>query len=426
MNLVSLSWSYIRAQRLGTALNLLLLALGIATIVILLLFSHQLEERLRRDGEGIDLVVGAKGSPIQLILSSVYHIDVPTGNIALHDAQQLMRNPAVKQVIPLALGDSHHGFRVVGSTHEYLAHYGAELAEGRLWEKPMEAVLGARAAARLGLTVGGRVVGAHGVATEGAIHEEYPYAVVGVLKPSGSVLDRLILTSVESVWVVHEEHQQRPALDLTKAGSRAVPPADHPEKGNAAREHTEADKHDEERELTALLIQYRSPLAAATLPRFVNSQSALQAAAPAFETARLLTLLGVGLDTLRAFGLLLILTAGLGVFIALYNALKERRYDLAIMRTLGASRAKLLQHILLEGLLLIFVGTVIGMVLGHVVAEALGAWLKQTQQLELSGWRWVASELWLFVLAAGVGLAAAILPAIEAYRTDIARTLASR
>ncbi len=436
MNLISLSWSYIRAQRLGTALNLLLLALGIATIVILLLFSRQLEQRLARDGRGIDLVVGAKGSPIQLILSSVYHIDVPTGNIPLPDAERLMQNPAVKKAIPLALGDSHHGFRIVGTTPEYVAHYDAEVAQGRLWAKPMEAVLGTTAAVRLGLTVGGSFVGAHGVATEGAIHEEYPYVVVGVLKPSGSVLDRLILTSVETVWVVHEEHRVGPVLDLTKVGSEAVPAPDHPEKGHAgeaheekghpAREQAEAGKHDEERELTALLIQYRSPLAAATLPRFVNSQSALQAAAPAFETARLLTLLGVGLDTLRAFGLLLIFTAGLGVFIALYNALKERRYDLAIMRTLGASRAKLLQHILLEGLLLVLAGTVIGMVLGHAVAEALGAWLKQTQQLELSGWAWVASELWLFVLAAGVGLAAAILPAIEAYRTDIARALASR
>lgn len=300
----------------------------------------------------------------------------------------------------------------------------------------MEAVLGATAAARLGLTVGGSFIGAHGVATEGTIHEEHPYAVVGVLKPSGSVLDRLILTSVESVWVVHDAHQQGPALDLTKVGSQDVPLSDHPgqgdaseareEKGRAEREHTEANKHDDKRELTALLIQYRSPLAAATLPRFVNSQSALQAAAPAFETARLLALLGVGLDTLRAFGLLLIFTAGLGVFIALYNALKERRYDLAIMRTLGASRAKLLQHILLEGLLLVFAGTVIGLVLGHLAAEVLGAWLKQVQQLELHGWTWVAGELWLFVLAVGVGLAAAILPAIEAYRTDIARTLASR
>lgn len=402
MNLITLSWNYIRAQRLTTALNLLLLALGIATIVILLLFSQQLEERLARDGRGIDLVVGAKGSPIQLILSSVYHLDVPTGNIALRDAQALMQNPAVKKTIPLAMGDSVHGLRIVGTTPAYPAHYGARLAQGRLWSEPMEAVLGASAAQRLGLAVGASFVGAHGIATAGEVHKQYPYTVVGVLAPTGTVLDRLVLTSVESVWIVHEGHHERQ------------------EEGAAHSGETGAD----ERELTALLIQYRSPLAAATLPRFINSQSALQAAAPAFETARLLTLLGVGFDTLRAFGGLLIFTAGLGVFIALYNALRERRYDLAIMRTLGASRTKLLAHILLEGLLLVLAGTVIGIGLGHAVAQALGFWLKQTQQLELSGWAWVTNELWLFALAFGVGLGAALLPAFQAYRTDIARTLA--
>ena len=183
-------------------------------------------------------------------------------------------------------------------------------------------------------------------------------------------------------------------------------------------------KADAEEEVTALLIRYRSPLAAALLPRAINSQTVMQAASPAFETARLLRLLGVGVDALRAFGLLLIFTAGLGVFIALYNALKERRYDLAIMRTLGASKAKLLWHILSEGLLLVVFGTAAGFVLGHIGAGVLGIWLRRTQQMELSGLVWVTSELWLIGLALGVGVLAAIVPAIQAYRADIAATLA--
>jgi putative ABC transport system permease protein len=363
--------------------------------------------------------VGAKGSPIQLILSSVYHLDVPTGNIPLPDAQAIMQNPAVRKTIPLAMGDSVHGLRIVGTTPDYPAHYGARLAQGRLWSKPMEAVLGASAAQRLGLGLGATFIGAHGIAKAGELHKGFPYTVVGVLAPTGTVLDRLVLTPVESVWVVHEHHHEH----HEEGGAHANETSAH--EPRHADEHAEEEEH-RGRELTALLIQYRSPLAAATLPRFINSQSALQAAAPAFETARLLTLLGVGFDTLRAFGGLLIFTAGLGVFIALYNALRERRYDLAIMRTLGASRGKLLAHILLEGLLLVLAGTVIGIVLGHAVAQVLGVWLKQNQQLELSGWTWVTNELWLFALAVGVGLAAALLPAFQAYRTDIARTLASR
>lgn len=400
MNLLTLSLTYLRARALTSVLNLLLLALGIGTIVVLLLFSAQLEDRLTRDARGFDLVVGAKGSPLQLILSSIYHVDVPTGNIPLAEAEALRKHRLVRAAIPLALGDSYRGFRIVGTEHTYPAHYGATLAEGHLWQKPLEATIGAQVAAATGLRVGGTLVGSHGLAGEGEEHGEHAYRVVGVLAATGSVMDRLILTPVESVWLVHEEQH-----------------------GAAGGE--EAD-HEEDREITALLIRYASPLAAATLPRLINNQSALQAASPQFESARLLTLLGVGLDTLRAFGLLLIGTAALGVFVALYNAMQERRYDLALMRSLGATRGTLLRQVLLEGLLLAGAGTAVGIGLGHGVAELLGLLLPDARAMGLTGLAWLPQEFSLLLLAASVGLVAAALPAAQAYRTDIAATLAAR
>jgi putative ABC transport system permease protein len=162
------------------------------------------------------------------------------------------------------------------------------------------------------------------------------------------------------------------------------------------------------------------------LPLLVNQESALQAAAPAFETARLLSLVGVGVDTLRGVGLLLIATAGLSVFIALSNAMQERRYDLAVMRTLGASRRQLFTQPLLEGLLLAGAGALLGILLGHAVAEAVGLLLREGRNLGLSGRSWLPEELYALVLALAVGLVAALLPAIQAYRTDIATVLASR
>lgn len=397
MNFATISLGYLRARGLNTALNITLLALGIATITLLLLVTHQLEERMQRDARGIDLVAGAKGSPLQIILSSIYHIDVPTGNIPLKQAREIAKHRAVKKTIPLALGDSYKGFRIVGTNHDYLEHYGAKPATGRLWEKPMEVVLGAEVAQRTGLKAGSTITGAHGIAEAGSGHDDAPYAVVGVLDASGSVLDRLVLTSVESVWAVHDEHQ-----------------------GMDAKQPTNED----DKEITALLIQYATPLAVAMLPRYINNNSEMQAASPAYETARLFSIIGVGVDVLRGFALVLILSAGLSVFIALYNALSERRYDLAVMRTLGASRSKLMQLMLFEGVLLALIGALIGIALGHVLTEALGGMLKAAQQVAVTGWIWVPAELWLIALALAVGVFAALLPAWGAYRTDIARTLA--
>jgi putative ABC transport system permease protein len=401
MNLATVSLGYLRARPLNTGLNILLLALGVATIALLLLATQQIEERLQRDARGIDLVIGAKGSPMQIILSSIYHLDVPTGNMSYRQAREIAQHRAVKSVIPLALGDSYRGLRIVGTNHDYLAHYGARLAAGRLWEKPLEVVLGAEAAARTGHAIGAQFAGAHGLGDGGEAHDEHKYQVVGVLAPSGSVLDRLVLTSVESVWAVHAGHHD--IHDITDIASRMS---------------------DDEKEYTALLVQYASPLAAAILPRYVNNNSDMQAASPAYETARLFSIIGVGVDVLRGFALVLILSAALSVFIALYNALSERRYDLAIMRTLGASPATLMMLMLFEGLLLAALGGALGIVLGHALAEVLGWMLREAQQIEITGWAWVDAEWGLIALALGVGVAAALLPAWRAYRTDIAGTLA--
>jgi len=390
MTLAGISLAYLRSRPLASALNLLLLALGVATITVLVLTTEQLESRMGRDARGIDLVAGAKGSPMQLVLSAVFHLDAPTGNIPLADANALAKNRMVKKAIPLALGDSYKSFRIVGSSHEYPAHYGARVADGRLWNAPMEAALGAEVAARTKLAVGAKFAGAHGLGEGGDEHEKEPYQVVGILAPTGTVLDRLVLTSVESVWEVHEHGA----------------PANAP------------------KEITALLIQYASPLAAATLPRMVNSSSALQAASPAYESARLFRMIGVGVDVLRAFGVVLMLAAGLSVFIALLNALEERRYDLAVMRMLGATPARLMGLMLLEGCVLALAGGIAGIALGHVFAEMLGAALRQAQQSTVTGWAWSANEWWLLAASLGVGVVAALIPAWRAYRSDVAPALA--
>lgn len=386
MTLLALAWANLLRDKLAAALNILLMAIGIATIVLLLLFGEHLEERMRGDAAGIDLVIGAKGSPSQLVLSAIYHADMPTGNIALAEAQRWAEHPMVRMAIPQALGDSWRGFRIVGTTAAYPALYDTTLRAGRLWQAAGEATIGADVAAR-GLAIGSDFAGVHGFSADGHVHGDSRYRVVGVLAPTGTVIDRLILTSVESVWAVH--------------GTAA--PTDP--------------------EITTLLIDYATPFAATTLPRLVNSQSNLQAASPAVQTNRMLQLLGVGIDGVRAFAWLLVVSAGLGVFIALYHALEARRYELALLRCLGATRGEVLRSLIIEGMLLSLAGTLLGLGLGHSAAEAAGRWLSFAATQGLSGTRWLPQEGWLLVYGLGIGLVAALIPAIRAYRTDITRLL---
>jgi putative ABC transport system permease protein len=397
MKTLTLAWSYLWSRPLGAALNLLLLSLGLASITFLLLVSNQLNKAFERDLQGIDVVVGAKGSPMQLILSGVFHIDVPPGNIPLKAVQALQQHPMVAQLIPISLGDSLRSFRIVGTSHEYIAHYQAKLAQGRLWTQPMQVVLGATVAKKLGLAMGNTFIGTHGLGEGGHAHGDSIYTVVGILAPSGSVLDRLILTDTASVWKVHEDYT-------------AVDDEDH-------------QIVMDEREITLALITYRSPLAAVSFPRYVNTSTDMQAAAPALEITRLLGMLGLGIDVLRAFAGVLLLTAGLSVFIALWSAVRERRGDLALLRMLGAPPRKVAALLLLEAWWLGLLATVLGVLAGQGMAASL-AWLLQLDNsLLIGGTAWPA-QLWVVpALALGVSMVAAILPALGAYRVSVLELL---
>jgi len=400
MNLVHLAWSYLKARPLGTLLNVLLLALGVGTIGFVFLVDRQIGERLDRDARGIDLVVGAKGSPLQLILAGIFHLDAPTGNIPLEAARTLEANPLVREVIPLSLGDTLRGFRIVGTIPAYVELYGGELESGRVFGATLEAVLGSSVARTTRLGVGDRFAGSHGLAEGGAEHAD-AYVVVGILKPTGTVLDRLVLVSSESVWRVHEGHAA----------------------GNAAAEH---EHHDDDREVTVLLVRYASPIAAASLPRKINTETNLQAASPAYESARLFRMIGVGADVIRAFGGVVLATAALSLFIALYHALNERAYDIAVLRTLGARPAWIAMMLLAEALLLAAVGGVLGLLLAHALVAVLARWLSAQDSLSISASAFSARELWLLGPALLAGLLAAILPGWRAARADISATLARR
>ncbi len=400
METIALAWRYLWSRPLAAALNLLLLSLGLASMTFLLLVSHQIDSAFERDLAGIDVVVGAKGSPMQLILSGVFHLDVPTGNVPLAAIKELEIHPQVASIIPISLGDSFRGFRVVGTTPAYISNYAGVLASGALWSQPMQAVIGAQVARQTGLKVGDSFAGTHGLGGGGDVHGQTPYTVVGVLARSASVLDRLVLTATESVWKVHELDTALDAEDQKIL--------------------------EEEREITLALIKYKTPLAAVTFPRFINTTTEMQSAAPAVEITRLLGMVGVGIDVLRALAGVLLLTAGLSVFIALWSAVRERRADLALLRMLGAPPQKIAGLLLCEALWLALLAALLGLLLGQGLL-ALMAWMLQLDNSVLiGGMSWPIELMLVPALALVVALASALLPACEAYRISVFELLQSR
>lgn len=411
MNLWLLVWNYLRSRPLNTALNILLLGLGIAMVTLLIVVNHQLQEKVISNSRGIDMVVGAKGSPMQLILCNIFHVDFPTGNISLQEAERIARHRLVKRAIPLALGDSYQGYRIVGTVPAYAELYNAKVRQGGLWKEPMEVVLGHSVAEALRISTGSKFVSNHGLSASGHAHEEQEFLVSGILAPANSVLDNLILTSVESIWLVHNLHGDQ------GAGT--------PDTAVASPLISSVTAGDSTKEITALLIQYRSAMGAIQLPRWVNRQSNLQAASPAFETARLFSILGVGVDILKAFASVLIFISALSIFIALYNSLKERKYDLAIMRSMGASRSKIFVSVLLEGTIMALAGAFFGILLAHIVLIVSPAFLDAAARSGITGWLFLPQEGIILVAGLLLGIICALLPATQAYRTDISRVLAS-
>ncbi|MEO8344312.1 MAG: FtsX-like permease family protein [Betaproteobacteria bacterium] len=424
MSIFHLALAYARRRSLATLLVVVLLAIGVATVALTLLISRELEAHLTRDAEGIDLVVGAKGSPLQIVLAGVYHVDVPPGNIPLAAVQFLRKNPMIAQVIPLSLGDSFRGFRIVGTEPEFVAQYGGSLAHGELWSLPLDAVLGSDVARASQLRVGDRFVGSHGFAEGGGAHADARYTVTGVLAPTGAVIDRLVLTSLASVWAVHERHH-----DDDDDGDHARGTAAAKESGSSGDKVAPAATPSTAmpgptREVTLALVKYRTPLAAASLPRTINKETELVAASPAFETARLLTVFSAGVDMIRAFAWILVAASTLMLFVALAQALDERRYDLAIMRALGASRVQVATVLLTESLVLAAIGAVLGLVIAHLAAAAIGWWLPQAAPLAAAARHFVPEEWAIVALALAAGIIAALWPAWRAYRLDVAATLA--
>lgn len=400
MNLISIASSYLKSRIANTTLNITLMALGVMMMTILVLFGSQMQQRLAKDGSNIDVVVGAKGSPLQLILSTIWHMDIPTGNISLDDVKKIEHNPSIKRAIPISLGDNFRGFRIVGSSHSYLENFDAKIANGRVWNKSMEAVIGFEVAKKSNIKIGDKFFGSHGLVAGGDEHKDSAYEVVGILAQNNSVIDRLVITSLESVWDIHSHHDEDDE--------------DHASH-NGHKDHHDHESKTVKNEITALLISYKNYAAAMNFPRYINQNTNLQAASPAFEMARLTNLIGVGSDTLFIFGCFLVAISLISVLIGLINSVRERIYDLTVFRILGANKKAIFKLVIIEGMIIAIIGTFIGLILGHLSLELIGNFTIKGQEMALQGFIFVPQLYLISSLLLVFSFLVCLIPAIECY-----------
>ncbi|MEO9512067.1 MAG: FtsX-like permease family protein [Flavobacteriaceae bacterium] len=451
MSLAFLAFRNMMSKPLNLLLSLLLLVLSVSLVTFVLQLSKQLSGQLDRNIAPFDMVVGAKGSPLQLVLSSVLHIDVPTGNIVMEEAGFLTKNPMVQTAIPVSYGDNYKGFRILGTQHNYLDSYQATVVEGELYTKSFEVVVGSTAAQSLDLNVGDTFMSSHGLASSGIeLHEDHPYTVTGLLKPTGTVVDGLLITNLESIWEAHEhetehgeheaeihKHEDEAHEHETEHGEHEAEihkhedeAHEHEEEHGEHEEEThkhedEAHEHKDEREITSLLVKFKNPLAMVQLPRFINENTNMQAALPSFEVQRLMGLLGSGIKTINGIALAILLVSGLSIFISLLKTIRERKQELALLRTYGLGTSQLLWVVFLEALFLTLTGFLLGWLLGR-----LGIWVASyfTQasygyNLQLNGFN--LFELTLLGVALLITLIATFLASTSIFKLNISKTLSN-
>lgn len=436
MPLWKIAWRSIQHRAVASTLTAFSMALGVALVVAVLVIYHVLDRSFRRSSQGYDMIVGsAKGGPLELVLSTVYYLQPPRGTIPYHVYEELHHGQYATEVaaaIPVCIGGSYAGYPVIATVPEmfeefrYLGDHPYEFEEnGRNFRRdaPFEAVIGATVARKAGLKVGDTFRITHGFGSQGGHEHPEEFTIVGILKPTGTPNDRGIFVNIEGFWKLHlhDQHSSASSEEDTQGEEQNTATGSSHEESEAA--HTENEKL-----LTAVLVKrdWTNTARALALPQLVGKEPGVQCVIPAEEVAKLFEgLLGNIQTVLLIFAVLIVVVAGIGLMVSIYNSMSERRLEIAIMRALGAKRTTVMAVILLESILLSLGGGAFGVCLGHGLIGAFSNVIFEETGVQISALSFQPIEL---VLVPGLIILASIvgyLPALIAYRTDVARALAS-
>lgn len=411
MTLLHLTWRSLWGRRTSLILTLLSIAISIALLLGVEYIRKEARHNFMNTISGTDLVVGARSGSVQLLLYSVFRMGNATNNISWHSYQQFAQHQWVDWTIPLSLGDSHKGFRVIGTNTDYFKHYRygdkqpLAFAQGQAFAHVYDAVLGAEVAHKLNYTVGQKIIIAHGTgSTSFAEHADKPFTITGILKPTGTPVDRSVHVSLEGIEAIH--------IDW-KAGA--------PVPGFRIDAERAAKMNLQPKLITAFLVGLKSRATVFRMQREINEyrQEPLLATIPGVALAELWQTIGQFETILRIITVFVVIAGLLGMLTTLLSTLNERRREMAILRAVGAHPYQIFILFMLEAFIIAFLGSLLGMLVVWLGTEMAQPWVMDQYGLYLPTWQPSVSDLILLSLVILLAMVFSLLPGLMAYRRSL-------
>jgi putative ABC transport system permease protein len=418
--LLSLAYRSLKNRRLTSILTLLSLSLSVSLWVGIEHLRNGARESFSNTISQTDLIVGARGASLQLLLYTVFHMGTPTANVTYESYEKFKNHRAALWTIPISLGDSHRGFRVVGTNKDFYHHYRfrqdrqIEFAEGRAPDDVFEVALGSEVATRLGYGMGKRIVVTHGISNTSGImdHDDKPFTVAGILKPTRTPIDRALFVTLEGIEAMHMDWkegapplkgQETPVGQIKKEGIKIA-------------------------QITAFFLRTKSRVQTLGLQREITTfpEEPLMAVIPGVALSELWAGIGYGEQVLKVVALFVVIVGLLGMLMSLYTSLNERRREIAILRALGVGPANVISLLVFESGLLTFVGTFLGVGVVYASVMLLSPIVEQHFGLYVPLKPLTLTEVYYLAYVILGGIVIGLIPAWKAYRNALSDGLSVR
>lgn len=399
----------ILSKKLRNFLTIFSILVSVMLIISVQNLTTQLKSNVIENAGVYDILVGAPGSSIQLVLNTIFYYDAPIANINIEYYESLQKDSRVANVVPIGMGDNYNGYKIIGTSNDFFTDK-YKLKSGELFKNNGEAVIGSTVAKITGLKVGDKFSGMHGLTEEGGhAHADFQYTVVGVLEQTKTPSDTVIYTDIESLWTVHglehNEHNENDDMEMDDEHDESM-------HGNSS-----------ENLITALLVKTTSLSNQVMVTNDLNKNNDIQAINPAATLRKLLVMLNAGEIVVTLVAYVSIFLSIIVLFTTMLSASIERRKDISILRALGANRKTVFKTILLETLIIAIIGAVLGFIVAHIAIGILGNYTAVNYGINISGFSIQIAEVFVLLGAVVLSIVAGMIPAVMVYKTDATKYL---